>query len=85
MNAQNLRPLSTAIPITIFSVDDVFITGFGKSGNTRSQNLVAGIFHNLDLANVPDSIIQELVPDVGYKRRDRITAMLSCLFMAQGM
>jgi Sulfotransferase domain len=67
MNASNLRPLSTAIPITIFSVDDVFVTGFGKSGNTWLQNLVAGIFHNLDLANVPDSIIQELVPDVGYK------------------
>jgi hypothetical protein len=67
MNAQTLRPLSTLIPIAIFSVDDIFITGFPKSGNTWCQNLLAGILHNLDLENVPDSVIQKLVPAVGYK------------------
>lgn len=67
MDALNLRPLSPAIPITMFCVDDIFIAGFGKSGNTSCQNLVAGIVHKLDLENVPDSVIQKLVPDVGYK------------------
>jgi hypothetical protein len=67
MDAQIFRPLSAPIPIAIFSVDDIFIAGVGKSGNTWCQNLVAGILHNLDLENVPDSVIQKLVPDVDYK------------------
>jgi hypothetical protein len=41
--------------ITIFRVNEIFVSEFEKSGNTWCQNLIAGILHNLDLDNVPDS------------------------------
>jgi len=51
-----------------FHPDDVFIVGYPKSGNTWMQNLVAGIVYGVDPQYAPDTLIQELVPDVHYKR-----------------
>lgn len=50
------------------SEDDVFIVGYPKSGNTWMQNLLVNIYHKIDTRNVPDKLIQELVPDVHAKR-----------------
>ena len=47
-------PAKHSHTITIFRVN-IFVVGFEKSGNTWCQNLVAGVLHNLDLENVPDS------------------------------
>ncbi|MEJ5227787.1 sulfotransferase domain-containing protein [Thermodesulfovibrio sp.] len=56
------------LPITEFSEEDVFIVGYPKSGNTWMQNLVAGLVYGVDPELSPDTIIQELVPDIHYKR-----------------
>lgn len=50
-----------------YQPDDVFIAGYPKSGNTWMQLLVAGIVYGLDPKTAPDTLIQELVPDVHYK------------------
>ena len=55
-------------PIGKFHPNDVFIVGYPKSGNTWMQNLVAGVVYGIDPQYAPDTLIQELVPDVHYKR-----------------
>lgn len=52
----------TAISDTL--AEDIFIVGYPKSGNTWMQNLVAGILYCMDMRFVPDSLVQDLVPDV---------------------
>ncbi len=56
------------VPITKYLPKDIFVVGFPKSGNTWFQNFSAGILYGFDVAITPDSVIQELVPDVHYKR-----------------
>jgi hypothetical protein len=46
---------------------DVFIAGYPKSGNTWMQYLLAGSIFGSDARLAPDSLIQDLVPDVHYK------------------
>jgi hypothetical protein len=50
--------------ITEFEATDVFIVGYPKSGNTWVQNLIAGAVYGVDLELTPDSLVQDLVPDV---------------------
>ncbi|QDO93678.1 sulfotransferase domain-containing protein [Formosa sediminum] len=45
-------------------VDDVFIVGFPKSGNTWMQSLMAGVLYGIDTEFMPDKLAQEIVPDV---------------------
>ncbi len=78
-----LRPIKTLIkgylpvttqtpagftPIRESQPDDVFIVGYPKSGNTWFQYLVSGIVYGADPELTPDSVIQELVPDVHAKQ-----------------
>jgi hypothetical protein len=63
-----LRSFIQLTPITEFKPDDVFIVGFPRSGNTWFQNLVAGVIWRLDPRYAPDTLIQEVVPDVHFKR-----------------
>jgi hypothetical protein len=55
-------------PIDEFSPSDVFIAGYPKSGNTWMQYLVAGAFCGIDLSVTPDALIQDLAPDVHFKK-----------------
>jgi len=55
-------------PIDQFSEKDVFIVGYPKSGNTWMQYLVAGAFYGIDLQSAPDALIQDLAPDVHFKK-----------------
>jgi Sulfotransferase domain len=52
--------------------DDIFIAGYPRSGNTWLQRLLAGMIFATDTRFTPDSLIQDLVPDVhdntSYKR-----------------
>jgi hypothetical protein len=54
--------------ITDFSPDDIFIVGYPKSGNTWMQCLLAGLIFGIDTRFAPDSLVQDLVPDVYFKR-----------------
>lgn len=62
-----IRSVTRLVPITEFVEEDVFIVGYPKSGNTWVQNLVAGVIYGVDPEHAPDTLIQELVPDVHYK------------------
>jgi hypothetical protein len=56
------------IPITQFGEQDVFIVGYPKSGHTWLQNLVAGVNFGIDMQFVSDTLVQDLVPDVHFKK-----------------
>ncbi len=56
------------IPITQFLDMDIFIAGYPKSGNTWLQNLITGIYFGVDPDLAPDTLIQELVPDIHFKK-----------------
>lgn len=50
---------------------DVVVAAFPKSGNTWMQCILAGIQYGVDASSAPDSLIQELVPDVHQRRVGR--------------
>lgn len=56
------------VPMGQFEPADVFIAGYPKSGNTWMQLLAAAVVYGLDPMTTPDTLIQELVPDVHHKR-----------------
>jgi hypothetical protein len=66
--ADRIRQVCEQTPITQFLPEDIFVVAFPRSGNTWFQNLAAGVRYGLDVAIAPDSVVQELVPDVHYKQ-----------------
>ncbi|MDQ6735179.1 MAG: sulfotransferase domain-containing protein [Nitrospirota bacterium] len=55
-------------PMGQYETNDVFVAGYPKSGNTWFQNLLAGIVYGLDSDALPDTLIQDLVPDIHNRR-----------------
>jgi hypothetical protein len=55
-------------PIDQFAPTDVFVVGYPKSGNTWMQYLIAGAFCGVDLEIAPDALVQDLTPDVHFKK-----------------
>ena len=55
-------------PIDDFKPEDVLIVGYPKSGNTWMQYLIASAIYQIDVTTVPDALVQDLVPDVHFKR-----------------
>jgi hypothetical protein len=55
-------------PIGQFAKTDVFIVGYPKSGNTWMQYLVASAFYGMDLQVASDALVQDLAPDVHFKK-----------------
>jgi hypothetical protein len=47
---------------------DIFVVGYPKSGNTWMQYLLAGLRFGIDARVAPDSLVQDLVPDMHFKR-----------------
>jgi hypothetical protein len=62
MAENGLRPISDIMPA------DIVVCGFPRSGHTWFQNLLAGVVFGVDPELAHDSLIQDLVPDVHYKR-----------------
>lgn len=56
--------LTGMTPISETDPEDVFIIGYPKSGNKWFQHLVSGIAYGVDPARTPDTVIQQLVPDI---------------------
>lgn len=51
-----------------FRDNDVFLVGYPKSGNTWLQNLLAGLTYGVCSDTLPGRLVQEMVPDVHYKK-----------------
>ena len=62
MAENGLRPIGETEPA------DIFVCGYPRSGHTWFQNLLAGVVFSVDPEFAHDSLIQDLVPDVHYKR-----------------
>lgn len=56
------------LPIHIHKPGDIFVVGYPKSGNTWMQVLVAGTIYGILPEYCPDTVIQEIYPDVHYKK-----------------
>jgi hypothetical protein len=56
---------------------DIFVVGYPKSGNTWMQYLLAGLGCGIDARLAPDSLVQELIPDMHSNRfyRRHLTPM----------
>lgn len=66
--AKQIRERTGQVPISEFVPQDIFVVAYPKSGNTWFQNLAAGVVFGVNPEYAPDSLIQELVPDVDYKQ-----------------
>ena len=69
--AKEIRSLTSQLPITEFDERDIFLAGFPKSGSTWMQNLGAGVVCGIGPEFTPDSLVQELVLGVVYKRYNK--------------
>src|ERR1700728_3872206 len=64
-------PESDAVDLrSIEDIDpgDIVVAGYPKSGNTWMQYLLAGLRFGIDVRLAPDSLVQELIPDMHSKR-----------------
>src|SRR5579871_1431411 len=73
---RRMRFQANLIPISESRPEDVFIAGYPKSGNTWVQNLLVGVVYGAAPSRVPDTLVQDLVPDVHsrswYRRYGRL-------------
>src|SRR5215475_2393125 len=60
--------LTGLTPIDETSPDDIFVCGYPKSGNSWFQHLLAALVFGVGVPNAPDGLINDLVPDVHFKR-----------------
>lgn len=63
-----IRAATGLLPIAQTAKEDVFIVGYPKSGNTWMQNLVIGLIYHVDPEFAPDALVQDLIPDVHFRR-----------------
>jgi len=54
-------------PLSKIAPTDIIIAGFPKSGNTWFQHLLASIVFGCNGEYTPDTLVQELIPDVHFK------------------
>lgn len=59
------------LPMSEHVHEDVFVAGYPKSGNTWVQLMVASLLFGLDPRLAPDHLVQDLVPDVHFRRAYR--------------
>ena len=55
------------VRISEIAAEDIFLIGYPRSGSTLLQNILVGLVFGLGPQCTPDSIIQDLIPDI-YKK-----------------
>jgi len=65
---KRLESLTGLVPINHTKPTDVHICGYPKSGNTWFQHLAAAVVYGVNVELAPDTLLNELVPDVHFKR-----------------
>jgi hypothetical protein len=55
-------------PVTAILPEDIVVAGYPKSGNTWMQHLLAGAVFGLDIRLAPETLVQDLVVDVHFRR-----------------
>jgi hypothetical protein len=61
-------PINSLREISDTDINDIFVVGYPKSGNTWMQNLLACLVYGIDPQFLPDHLTQILVPDVHSQR-----------------
>jgi len=56
------------VPIDNHKAEDIFVVGYPKSGNTWMQSIVSCLKYGIDPEYLPESLAQDLVPDVHAKQ-----------------
>jgi hypothetical protein len=56
------------LPIAETQPQDVFLCGYPKSGNTWFQQMTCAVIYGADVELSPDALINDLVPDVHFRK-----------------
>jgi hypothetical protein len=65
---EHVKKRTGLVPIGETQPQDVFVCGYPKSGNTWFQHMTAAVAYGADVELSPDTLLNDLVPDVHYRK-----------------
>jgi len=65
---EQVKKRTGLLPIDETQPQDVFVCGYPKSGNTWFQQMACAVVYGADVELSPDALINDLVPDVHFRK-----------------
>lgn len=65
---EQVKKRTGLLPIAETQPQDVFVCGYPKSGNTWFQQMTCAVVYGADVELSPDALINDLVPDVHFRK-----------------